>query len=55
MAVVRAPASLMLWPPARTYIRGASLGHAGLGLVRSIPLAGRGLTKVLLEHFQALR
>ena len=31
---------LMLWPTARTYIRGAGLGHAGLDLVRPIPLAG---------------
>ena len=40
MAVDVAPASLMLWPSARIYIHGAGLGHAGLGLVRSIPLAG---------------
>ena len=31
MAVGVAPASLMLWPTARNYIRGAGLGHAGLG------------------------
>ena len=40
MAVVRALASLMRWPTARTYIHDAGLGYAGLDLVRSIPLAG---------------
>ena len=30
MAVDMAPASLMRWPTARIYIRGAGLGHAGL-------------------------
>ena len=40
MAVDVAPVSLMLWPTARIYIRSASLGHAGLDPVRSIPLAG---------------
>ena len=47
-----APCSRWLWlgpcisyalAIARIYIRGAGLGHAGLDLVRSIPLAG-GLT-----------
>ena len=44
-----APCSRWLWlgpcisyalATARIYIRGACLGHAGLGLVRPIPLAG---------------
>ena len=48
MAVDAAPASLMLWPTARIYIRGASLGHVGLD--RTVHSPGRGLTNVLLEH-----
>ena len=46
MAVVRASASLMRWPTARIYIRGAGLGHAGLGLVWPIPFSSWGLTRV---------
>ena len=41
-----APASLVLWPTARIYIRGASLGHAGLG--RTAHPLGRGLAIVPL-------
>ena len=41
MAVDVAPASLMLWPTARIYIRGAGLSHAGLD--RTVHSPGRGL------------
>ena len=44
MAVDVAPASLMLRPTARIYIRGASLGHASLGRTAHPPV--RGLTRV---------
>ena len=33
MAVDVSPASLMLWPTALIYIRGAGLGHAGLDIL----------------------
>jgi len=63
-----APCSRWLWlcpcisyasATVRIYIRGAGLGHTGLGLVRvrihTVHSPGRGLTKGLLEHAQAWR